>query len=481
MKDKEKLLSIDNPLRFIFSHSALREGWDNPNVFQICTLNETKSTIKKRQEIGRGLRLPVDQTGNRVFDSSINYLTVFANESYETFAKTLQREYEEDCGVTFGAVSKYAFSRIVEINEDEESAVGRKKSELIWGRLLERGILDEKGRITSKFKPTEPNFDLGLDSHDHHLVSDVISVIDSYRLERHLKKDEQPEKIRVKSKKELSEQDLDVEFKELWDRIKHKTTYRVEYESDYLIRRCSDAIGVMDAIEKVEINYMEAELDIGKKGVKADLIRTNQHKYDYTGPLPDLVSYIQRETELTRRTIVQILTKSGRLNDFLNNPQKFMDTVARIINLELNKLIVDGIKYEKVDGEYYDMKLFEEKELLAYLSNRLKVSKSVYDYIVYDSNTELQYAQRLDNDRNVKLFLKLPTWFRVKTPIGEYNPDWAIVRYDDSKVYLVRETKGLTNALSYRGGEMLKIKCGKKHFNSLGIDYAVITDPVKGI
>lgn len=476
MKEKEKLLSFDDPLKFIFSHSALREGWDNPNVFQICTLNETKSTLKKRQEIGRGLRLPVDQEGSRVFDDVINKLTVVANESYDEFAKTLQKEYEDDCGVTFGKISKYAFSRLHAGQHDPEVKIGRVRSEGIWNDLVSSGILDAKGKITQKFNPSAPGFSLGVKNIDPATEVEIIETIESYQLDRHIRSDEEPKKLRLKSEKELAEQDLNEDFRILWEKIRQKTTFKVEFDTNVLIKNCARMLNSMAAIESVKIRYTEGTLTVDNQGVQGYVSKVGERISTYNGPLPDILAYLQRETELTRRTLAGILKESGKLGDFIVNPQKFMEQVTRIINREKHKLIIDGIKYEKIAGEVYQMELFKHQEIESYLSNRLEVRKSIYDYVVYDSIIEKKFAEALDKRDDVKLFIKLPRWFIVTTPIGEYNPDWAIVKHDQSKVYLVRETKGNKDRSKLRPSEAEKINCAEKHFDTLGVSFDVVVN-----
>lgn len=470
MKEKEQLLSLDEPLRFIFSHSALREGWDNPNVFQICTLNETKSVTKKRQEIGRGLRLPVNQNGERVFDENVNKLLVVANESYEDFAKSLQTEYEQDCGVTFGKVPKNAFSKLTRLIGEEERALGRETSEKIFTGLVEKGFITEEGKIQPKFDPKAPGFDLGLAPEHADLRANIIEVLQSYQLERHIKKDEEGQRLRFK--KEVT---LDPEFQELWNRIKARTTYSVEYQTDTLVANAVKAIKAMEKIKPVRIQVSEAELDVEKAGITTTVFRQTGETVTFRGAVPDVIAYLQAETELTRSTIVRILRESKRLPEFLVNPQKFMDAVAAILNQQLHKLMIDGIKYDKVAGEEYSMRLFEEKEILSYLNNRLEVQKSVYDAVVYDSEVERAFAEKMDKRKDIKLFVKLPGWFKIDTPLGSYNPDWAILKHDDTVLYLVRETKGTKNFEKLRNIEAEKIRCGRKHFEMIGADFDVVT------
>lgn len=470
MQRKEQLLSLDEPLRFIFSHSALREGWDNPNVFQICTLNETRSVMKKRQEIGRGLRLPVNQKGERVFDENINKLLVVANESYEDFARSLQIEYEEDCGVTFGKVPKLAFSKLVTMEGEIEKPVGRELSQAIWSTLVENGFLTGEGNILPKFDPKVPGFTLGLPPEQSALSAEIVDTLQSYQMDRHVKREEDGKKLHFK--KAVA---LDPEFQALWNRIKPKTIYSVEYATDDLVVRAVRAIKEMAPIRPAKIRYTESQMEVERGGLHGTTIREGDVSVTYDGPLPDVVAYLQNETELTRSTIVRILKESGRLAEFFINPQKFMDEIAANLKRELHRLLIDGIKYERQGTEEWSMRLFEEKEIVSYLNNRLEVTKSVYDAVVYDSEVERDFAMKLDQREDIKLFVKLPTWFEIDTPIGKYNPDWAILRHDNTVLYLVRETKGTKNFERLRGTEAEKIRCGRKHFESIGVDFDVVT------
>jgi type III restriction enzyme len=472
MKKKEQLLSLDEPLRFIFSHSALREGWDNPNVFQICTLNETRSATKKRQEIGRGLRLPVNQEGERVFDENINKLTVIANESYDQFARALQSEYEEDCGVTFGKLPVHAFAKLVSIVEDKEVELGRDQSEKLWNNLVAKGMLDEKGRVLPAFKPKDPKFDLGLDLEFTALKDEVVATLQSYEISRHIKNDADTRRLRINKRVFL-----DPEFEQLWNRIKARTTYSVEYQTEELVRNAVKTVSQMPTIAPVKIAYSEAKLDVRNSGVTPTTLREGTIDVEYRGPVPDVIAYLQGETELTRSTIVRILKESDRLDDFLVNPQKYMDAVAAILRRELHKLMIDGIKYERLSDQEFSMRLFEEKEIISYLNSRLEVQHSVYDAIIYDSEIERKFAEDLDKRQDIKLFVKLPTWFTIETPIGTYNPDWALLKHDNSILYMVRETKGTKNFEKLRNSEAEKVRCGRRHFEALGngITFDVVT------
>lgn len=473
MKDKERLLSLDEPLRFIFSHSALREGWDNPNVFQICTLNETRSAMKKRQEIGRGLRLPVDQTGVRVFDDSVNNLYVMANESYDDFARALQTEYETDCGVTFGKVPFTAFLKLARFVNGVKQPIGKESAEAVRAALVQQEMLDEDGRIQAAFDPKRPDFTLNLPEAHRDLTPVVVDLLAAYQIERHVRRDRDEGVNRLKKEVTLSP-----EFKTLWDRIKPKTTYRVEFETDSLVRRAVDAMKGMQRVEAPIIRVKAGQIQVEKGGVTARAIQVAEERPTYVArPLPDILAYLQNETELTRSTLARILKESGRLAEVFVNSQRFLDQVAAILKHELHRLLVDGIKYERLPGDgpqaEWEMVLFKNEELINYL-NALRVNKSAYEYVVYDSQVERTFAKTLDEREDIRLFVKLPAWFEIDTPIGKYNPDWAILKQNGQAFYLVRETKGTRDFLKLRTSEADKVRCGMRHFETLEVPFAVV-------
>ena len=398
MKDKETLLDMNNPLRFIFSHTALREGWDNPNVFQICTLNETKSEIKKRQEIGRGLRLAVNQEGIRVRDRSINRLTVVANESYNDFAKALQIELQEDCGVNF----------------------------------------------TGRIKPKR-------------------------------------DRVSVRYRKGF---EADPTFLEIWEKLKGKTTYRVNYDTTILIQDAAKAVKEMPIINAPSVRSVKTEITLTDKGISSNYKgekKTNSPK-DYI--IPDYLNYIQNRTELTRSTIYEILNNSGRLQDISTNPQLFMDSAIYAIRSVLYDIMIDGIEYHHIGGAEYEMRLFKDSELEIYLNDFThKVSnsdKTIYEnYIPLDSSVENRFAQDCESSDQIKFYFKLPEWFKIPTPIGSYNPDWAVVFEDDKRVYFVAETKDTGNPTvdinKLHPSEKQKIKCGIANYNAIeGVEYRVV-------
>ncbi|MDH5641072.1 MAG: hypothetical protein OEY28_07240, partial [Nitrospira sp.] len=472
MKEKERLLSLEEPLRFIFSHSALREGWDNPNVFQICTLNESHSAVKKRQEIGRGLRLPVDQNGLRVFDDSVSKLYVMANESYEDFAKKLQTEYEEDCGVTFGKIPFTALVKLTRIVDGVAQPIGPETAEAIRACLVAQKMLDAEGRIQPVFDPKRKDFRLELPEAHSDLAPAVIDLLSGYQIERHIRRERDDGPNRLKKEVVLSQ-----EFEALWNRIKPKTTYRVEFETDKLVERAVDAIKRMEKIDAPTIHVAAGQVQVVKGGVMTTAMSVAEEQPGYGArALPDILAYLQNETELTRSTLVRILKASGRLGEIFNNPQRFMDAVAGILKHELHRLLVDGIKYERLPGTgtdtEWEMLLFKNEEVINYLT-AIQVNKSVYEYVVYESEVEREFARNLDQREDIKLFVKLPDWFKVETPVGTYNPDWAIVKHEDETIYLVKETKGTKDFLKLRTTEADKVRCGKKHFETLGVPFAV--------
>ena len=408
MRDKETLLSFASPLRFIFSHSALKEGWDNPNVFQICTLNETRSAIKKRQEIGRGLRLAVNQNGERVRDESVNVLTVIPNESYESFAKNLQQEYEDECGIKFAASN----------------------------------IKDGRKRKTQTFRKNFP---------------------------------------------------LDPEFQAIWQKLDRKPRYRVQYDTVELVKQAADAVFRLPEIHAPKIQTRKAKIEINEAKqeqayqLEAKETASGSLKTETVFAIPDILGEIQNKTGLTRRTVFDILKASGRLNDAANNPQRFIDLAAEKINRCLHALMSEGIVYELTDNEQYRQELlrnlqkmenegeefyFDERTTFTVQNGQKTIAEN---YIPLDSETEQKFAADCENYENVSLYFKLPRWFKIPTPLGNYNPDWAVVKQNGEKAYFVAETKntrgkslqcGVDRSL-LRESERLKIECAERFFEQI--------------
>ena len=478
MRDKERLLSLDEPLRFVFSHSALREGWDNPNVFQICTLNESRSTDRKRQEIGRGLRLPVNQSGERVHDPQVNRLTIVANQAYDQFARELQTEYEEDTGQRFGLVPKPAFAKLTlpaTPDKPEPTYLGQEASTRVWEHLVENGYLDATGGVMPKFNPTSGDFAMDVPADLTPIRAEITDAVSRYVFANRIINARNRQTVRFR--KHVS---LDPDFKSLWDRISKRTKYRVSLSSADLISAAVSAIKEADPIEAPKVRVQVVELEHSRAGIASDK-RIDQHGYVTSAPtvLPDILADLQNETDLTRATLVRILRESGRLADFRVNPQAFTVMVTAKINAVMHRQMVDGIKYEPIPGVHWEMRRLEpeaSEEIERYAARLYKVQsdkKTLYDHVEVESEVERRFAKGLDDNVNVRFFMKLPAWFTVDTPIGPYNPDWAIVFEDSERVYLVRETKGSVDADELRGREETKIRCAREHFDAIGVDYAV--------
>ncbi len=402
MRDKERLLSLDEPISFIFSHSALREGWDNPNVFQICTLNQTASDMKKRQEIGRGVRLCVDQDGRRSHDRATNILTVAANESYEEYVAQLQTEFEEEYGT------------------------GAARPEISNARDRKASVLN-KGRILSD------------------------------------------------------------EFRDLWERIKHKTRYSVTVDTPRLIREVTDAIDRADlAPPRIEVTKSQVEVAdddsfyaLQVSGAKTLLEIAGKY------PLPNLVALmedlLQRTSppiRLSRRTLREVYVKCPRAVVALDNPYEWARVAVQEIRRCLQRQFIDGIKYERIN-EWYEMTQFAD-EMPAFTEHLVAARNSLYDHVICDSDQEREFVRLLESRADVKLYVKLPAWFTVDTPIGTYNPDWAILMEQTDthgestgeRLYLVRETKGTNDEKDLRADERDKIHCGRVHFTeALAVDF----------
>lgn len=477
MKGKERLLSFDEKLRFIFSHSALREGWDNPNVFQICTLKESKSEVSRRQEIGRGLRLCVDQEGNRIHDPYKNVLTVMASESYDEFASSLQNEYEKESGIRFGVIENHTFANIVVRDPDTKQSVylGQEKSEMIYNHFREKGYIDQRGKVQDKLKEdlSKKVLDVPED------VSEDMDVIMSvcYRICGKLHVRNNDDKRKVTLNKEVCPED----FNDLWERIKYRTKYNLHFDSDELIRMCIRELDEGLQVRPPKLLYNKAKVNIDAAGVSTDAQLAEVVGNLEVDPedLPDIITYLQNRTDLTRRTVVSILTGCSKLDDFKKNPQMFMEQTARIITKNVRMMARNGITYVKLgDSEYYAQELFNDKEMFGYIDrNMIKTNRSLYEYTTYDSDVEKSFVLELEKDDHVRLFFKLPDWFRISTPIGPYNPDWAVLMNfnGDERLYFVFETKG--NIDNNRPTEEFKIHCGKKHFEALGtkVEYMPIT------
>lgn len=481
MKDKERLLSFDEPIRFIFSHSALKEGWDNPNVFQVCTLVETKDTMTKRQKVGRGLRICVNQDGERVLDPKYNTLSVIANESYKEFASTLQKELESD-NFKFGIIEPVSFTGIaVKQHDGKVAELTQKESEQIYNYLVKNEYMTSKGKITNKYHQDKHNDKFVLPGEFESFTSKVMKRIDN--LSREIEIKDASTKVPVKLNKEVQ---LSPEFVSLWNNIKQKTVYSINMNMDKLKAQAIEQIKLMPHIKADKIDAQITNIDITKQGVKdvGHQARELGAVYEFEKmTYPDFIRRLQDSTGLLRKTIIEIVSKSGRLSEFYVNPEEWIKQISKILLSVKKENLTDGIKYEKVD-EYYEQDfIFNDEELYGYKDrNILDVSseKNIYDHVIYDSEIEREFAIDAENDDDVILYAKLPSRFKIDTPIGNYNPDWAVVLNTDEgeKLYFVAETKGTENINDLKGTEKKKILCGRKHFEVIdtGIKYEVVKE-----
>ena len=470
MREKEKLLNLGTPLKFIFSHSALREGWDNPNVFQVCALRDIRSEVERRQSIGRGLRLCVNQEGLRQRGFDVNTLTVIAMESYEAFAENLQKEIELDTGIRFGVVEQHQFAAIPVIGDDGEvTALGFDASEVLWHHLKAQGYIDTTGQIQDSLRMALQEETLELHDDIAKQRGEIVKLL--RRLAGRLEIKDADERRSVRPRQAVLHSP---EFRGLWDRIKHKTTYRVAFDNESLLDKCTRALQDAPAIPKTRLQWRKADIAIGQSGVGAtETAGAATVVLDEADiELPDVLTELQDRTHLTRRSIHRILSASRRLDDYKRNPQQFIELAGQAINRCKRQALVDGIKYQRLgDEHYYAQELFETEELTGYLKNMLAACKSVYENVIYESSVEARFADQLEKSTAVKVYAKLPGWFTVPTPLGSYNPDWAVLIDSDQgeRLYLVVETKGSLYLGDLHISEGAKIECGMAHFSALRV------------
>lgn len=489
MKNKELLLDRNpkkSPVRFIFSHSALREGWDNPNVFQICTLKQSSSDVRKRQEVGRGLRLCVNQDGERMDTNvlgndvhNVNVLTVIASESYDSFAKGLQNEIAEAVADRPKAVTAELFiGKVIKDDKGNEQVIDGDTGRAIHFDLIVNGYIDKKGVLTDKYYEDKANGELKVAEEVADSAASVIEIIDSIYDGRAM----QPENARSNNVElEVDESKLAMpEFKALWAKINSKSVYVVDFDTDELIRKSIDSLDrklrVSKIYFKVETGAMEQikskeELVSGASFVKEEsascgnvVAASSNVKYDLIGKLVD-------ETGLTRKAVIQILQgiQPATFNQFKNNPEEFIIKVAALINEEKATAIIEHITYDVMDDKY-GTDVFTAPTIKGRLGvNAMKAKKHLYDHIVYDSSNEQAFATELDTNTNVAVYVKLPDGFYISTPVGHYNPDWAIAFYEGTvkHIYFVAETKGSMNSMQLRLIEESKIHCAREHFKAI--------------
>jgi len=470
MRDKERLLNLDEPLRFIFSHSALREGWDNPNVFQICALRDMQSELQRRQTIGRGLRLCVNQQGERLRGFDVNTLTVVARESYEEFAENLQREIEEDAGFRFGVVGPHQFAQMTAADGDGQTKIlGFDQSRVLYEHLRGAGYVNSQGRIQNSLREALRDESVVLPTEFAAHQAAIVAILRKAAGRLEIRNADERQTVRTRQAMLDS-----AGFKALWDRIKHKTTYRVDFDNEALLQECAKTLRDDLSIPATLLQWRKADVGIGKAGVEAtektgsQTIRLREDAIE----LPDLLAGLESRTQLTRRSLARIVIDSGRSSHFKRNPQAFIEQAAQAINNCKRGALVDGVKYQRVGADaYYAQELFHQKEINGYLKQMLDAKKSIYDKVVYESETERRFAEDLEKHIEVKVYAKLPGWFKVPTPLGSYNPDWAVLVDSDSgeRLYFVVETKGSANQADLRVNEQWKIKCGERHFKALEV------------
>ena len=487
MKDKERLLSLQEPVRFIFSHSALREGWDNPNIFQICTLKRSQSDMSKRQEIGRGLRICVNNNGERMDTSvledsfhNINKLTVIPSESYEKFASELQTEILK----TLSERPKhFKFETIheKELRNEEGEEFKFTQNEVI--KLLnfkkEKGyaIEDEEYKITEKFYEDLKDDNLEIPVFLKNFKKEYINLMKNLFA--------RPEKMvhnadaNIRSLK-LNENFEKEEFKALWNKINIKTVYEVDFDTEKLIENSVDAINKKLVIAKpiIKVSGAEQRDEISDETLKqgTSFVREKDSTYmlsDYatSSTRYDLIGEISKETALTRKTIVEILQKilPAKFDLFKENPEEFIRKVSNLINEEKAILVIKGITYHKIE-ERYDNTVFVTNNINANLGiNAFDVKKNIYDYLITDSNIEREFGKELELAEEVVVYAKLPNGFKIPTPVGNYTPDWAIVleKEDIKHIYFIAETKGTTTNIQLRPIEQARIECAEKHFQTI--------------
>ncbi|MCT2194815.1 DEAD/DEAH box helicase family protein [Paenibacillus sp. p3-SID1389] len=487
MRDKERLLSFEEPTRFIFSHSALKEGWDNPNVFQICTLKHSDSTIKKRQEVGRGLRLCVNKYGERI-DSSIpgidvheiNSLTVVASESYEEFAKQLQSEIAATLSDRPRKANvDFFLNKVLTNARGEQLSIDEKLANKLQFAFIKNGYVDDEFRLTDDYFAAVNDQTVKLPDELREFQESLIELVKSIYVEGKADMAENDRNRNIVSVK-VNNNFYKQEFKELWNRINKKSVYTVRFDSDELVRKCILALDmnlqvpdIRYAIKHGEMKEIESREQL-KQG-EAFVTRETQTEY-VNGPAIskikyDLIGKMMDETRLTRKTIVAILKgiKPSTFLLFRKNPEEFIIRASKLINEQKATTIIESITYDVINDTFHT-DVFTKNNLKGQLGlNAISVEKHIYDYVVTDSKIERAFAKELDTSKEVQVYAKLPRGFYIPTPVGDYNPDWAIVfkEGDVKHIYFIAETKGSMDSMELREVEKTKIECARKHFAKL--------------
>lgn len=502
MKNKEQLLDLLEPVRFIFSHSALKEGWDNPNVFQICTLKTSSSEIRKRQEVGRGLRLCVNNNGERMDTNAlggevhnVNLLTVIANESYDNFARGLQNEMAEAVADRPQIVDARLFENGVIIDANGiEQAIDPSLARKIYNSLIRKDYVNDDGVITEKYYQDVETGNLTLPDDIKEYAESITRILDKvYNPDTFKPEDARSKNVTL----QIDDNKIETrEFKALWEKINSKTAYIVDFDSNELIKNATDHL---DKYLKVSKIFYKVE-----SGAQKDTIRDKEsiikgesfekRESDTTlaeansnaGVKYDLIGKIAESTNLTRRDVAEILKRIRRetFDQFRNNPEEFIIRASTLIDEQKATVIVQHIEYNLLENKY-NTDIFTEPSLKKGTigKNALPVGKSICNYVITDSLTELKFAEELDNDKKVAVYVKLPSGFYIDTPVGKYTPDWAIAFKEGTvkHIYFVAETKGDLSSMQLREIESLKIHCAREHFKRIGSDsvkYEVVVDYV---
>lgn len=497
MRDKVGLTTPGTPIRFIFTHSALQEGWDNPNVFQICVLRNMGTERWRRQSIGRGLRLCVEASGNRVYGFDINRLTVIANESYEEFADRLQREMADDLDIQFGVVAVDALARLTFKAEDGTVIpVNMATAQLLYQALILEGYIDAKGKVQDSLRQAVQTGEANLTK----IVGDAAgSPAAAAAVLGFIKRLAKPIDIKRTGQRvvaPLVEDRLESpEFRELWDRIQHRTEYRVDVDEADLRATMVNALRDMVPVPKRKGEWISHRVErIDQSGLTAEATAARRVDVIYADSedLPDILSVLADRTQLTRATLAHVLTESGTLGQFHSNPQAYIDQVGRVLNVTKESFLIEGLRYELVDvarpeaDRRYALSLLCEADVSGYTGPGGNIisdsygnpvsfeTKSVYRFLVVDSEIERKFALALLHRHEVKVFVKLPSTFTIPTPLGRYNPDWAVtIERPDGSRYIVFETKGTNETALLAPNERGKTQAARIHFDVIRHDVGI--------
>jgi type III restriction endonuclease len=486
MKDKERLLSFEEPVRFLFSHSALKEGWDNPNVFQICTLKQSSAETRKRQEIGRGMRLAVDQNGIRQdFEllgndvHEINKLTVIANESYDQFARNLQEEIKELLADRPVKVDVTLFTNKVLTNQEGQTIrITKEQADSIYFDLIRQGYIDREGQLTTEYFTAKENHQLQLSEtlagYEDKLVEILESVYHAGQYEI-----ENANNAVIQFSNEVNQENIArKEFLNLWKQINRKTSYQVEFDDAELVKHSVDYINEKLVVSKPSFHITQASAaDMSKEEGLNFTVAENDRQQEYLTDSQimtkyDLLGEIADQTGLTRKLVAEILSKIYvyQFDKFKQNPEEFILKISKLINEQKASQIIKHIQYNVLNEEY-DMDLFYDNPETANRSDDhlLESKKGIYNFVKVDSNTEKSFKESLEQYEDVRVYVKLPGKFSIATPLGNYNPDWAIAFREGSvkHIYFVAETKGSMSSLQLKQAEQAKIACARAHFKAL--------------